>query len=96
MPLTSRPLNRLNARTPELQVRYWYQKLLHRARDEGASLRPDMDTRQQSGVEQDVFAQNHPEITRMRQLYLPARYKNHATPEDAKEAKALFQQIKKS
>lgn len=95
-PQPSRPLNRLNARTPQLQVRYWYQKLLHRARDEGASLRPDMDTRQQSGVEQDVFAQNHPEITRMRQLYLPARYKNHATPEDAKEAKALFQQIKKS
>jgi hypothetical protein len=55
-----------------------------------------MDTRQQSDVEQDVFARNHPEITRMRQLYLSARYKNHATPEDAKEAKALFQQIKKS
>ena len=95
-PQASRPLTRLNARTPELQVRYWYQKLLHRARDEGAPLRPDMDTRQQSGMEQDVFSQHHPEIVRMRQLYLPARYKNHATPEDAKEAKDLFQRIKKS
>ena len=95
MPPPQRPLTRLSARTPQLQVRYWYQQLLHRTRQEGGALSPDMDTRQQNGVEQDVFSHHRPEVDRLRQLYLPARYKDEATAEDAKEAKALFQQIKK-
>ena len=34
-------------------------------------------------------------LSRLRQLYLPARYKGQATQQDAQEAKALYQQIKK-
>ena len=95
MPPPQRPLTRLSARTPQLQVRYWYQQLLHRTHQEGGTLSPDMDTRQQTDVEQNIFHHHRPEVDRLRQLYLPARYKDEATAEDAKEAKALFQQIKK-
>ena len=90
-----RPLTRLNARTPDKQVRYWYQQLLHRTRQEGGALKPSMDTRQQSREEDSTFPKHGPEIARLRQLYLPARYKGRATAEDAREAKALYQRIKK-
>lgn len=95
-PPPQRPLTRLGAKTPDLQVRYWYQQLLHRTRQEGGTLSADMDSRQQNGVEQDIFSHHQPEVRRLRQLYLPARYKGEATAEDAKEAKTLFQRIKKS
>ncbi|MBQ4577576.1 MAG: hypothetical protein IJA84_00810 [Clostridia bacterium] len=95
MPPPQRPLTRLSARTPELQVRYWYQQLLHKTRREGGDLRPSMDTRQQSRTEDGTFPQKQPEIARLRQLYLPARYKGQATAEDAREAKDLYHRIKK-
>lgn len=95
-PPPQRPLTRFGAKTPDLQVRYWYQQLLHRTRQEGGTLSADMDSRQQNGVEQDIFSHHQPEVRRLRQLYLPARYKGEATAEDAKEAKTLFQRIKKS
>ena len=89
-----KPLTRLNARTPDLQVRYWYQQLLRKTRQEGGELSPTMNTRQQRDVEAEVF--KRPElVSRLRRLYLPARYKGQATEQDAREAKELFQQIKK-
>lgn len=90
-----KPLTRLNARTPDQQVRYWYQQLLKKTRQEGGELKPTMNTRQQQTVEQEAFQGQDGPIARLRQLYLPARYKGQATPQDAKEAKELYQQIKK-
>ena len=95
MPPPQRPLTRLSARTPDLQVRYWYQQLLRKTRQEGGELRADMDTRQQNWVEEDIFPKHRPAVTRLRQLYLPARYNGRATEQDAKEAKDLYRQIKK-
>lgn len=89
-----KPLSRLNARTPALQVRYWYQQFLKKTRAEGGGLTASMDTRQQTGVASDFFPQKE-SLDRLRQLYLPARYKDQATAEDAAEAKKLVQQIKK-
>lgn len=94
-PPPQRPLTRLSARTPDRQVRYWYQQLLRRTDQEGGALKPSMDTRQQSREEGSTFPRREQEIARLRQLYLPARYKGQATAEDAREAKALYQQIKK-
>lgn len=96
-PLASgeKPLSRLTARTPALQVRYWYQQFLKKTRAEGGDLSPAMDTRQQTGVAQDVFSEKDGDLSRLRQLYLPARYKEEATEADAREAKKLYQQIKK-
>lgn len=96
-PLASgeKPLSRLTARTPALQVRYWYQQLLKKTRAEGGGLTASMDTRQQTGVARDVFPEKDGDLSRLRQLYLPARYKEEATAEDAAEAKKLVQQIKK-
>jgi len=95
-PLSPRekPLTRLSARTPDLQVRYWYQQLLHRTQQEGGQLRPTMNTRQQQDISTEVFKE-YSALSRLRQLYLPARYKGQATQQDAQEAKALYQQIKK-
>ncbi len=87
-------LTRLNARTPDLQVRYWYQQLLRKTRQEGGELRPTMNTRQQRDVEAEVFKEDGL-VSRLRALYLPARYKGQATEQDAREAKELYQQIKK-
>lgn len=95
MPPPQRPLTRLGARTPDLQVRYWYQQLLRRTDREGGVLRPSMDTRQQSSVAEDTFSKKQSEIARMRKLYLPARYGGNVTADDAREAKTLYQQIKK-
>jgi len=94
-PMTPRKktLTRLNARTPDLQVRYWYQQFLHRTQREGGQLQPTMNTRQQQDVGKDVFKE-HSALDRLRQLYLPARYKGQATEQDAREAKELYQQIK--
>ncbi len=96
MPPPQRPLTRLSARTPDLQVRYWYQQLLHKTGQEGGTLKPSMDTRQQSREEESAFPRRGQEIARLRQLYLPARYKGQATAEDAREAKDLYHRIKKS
>ena len=95
-PLAARekPLTRLNARTPDLQVRYWYQQLLRKTRQEGGELRPTMNTRQQRDVESEIFKEDGL-ISRLRALYLPARYKGQATEQDAREAKELYQKIKK-
>ena len=95
-PLTPREkaLTRLNARTPDLQVRYWYQQLLRKTRQEGGELRPAMNTRQQQDVETEVFKEAGL-VSRLRSLYLPARYKGQATEQDAREAKELYQKIKK-
>lgn len=95
MPPPQRPLTRLSARTPDLQVRYWYQQLLRKTRQEGGELRAHMDTRQQNRVEGDSFPKHRPAAARLRQLYLPARYNGRATEQDAKEAKDLYRQIKK-
>ena len=89
-----KPLTRLNARTPDLQVRYWYQQLLRKTRQEGGELRPTMNTRQQRDVESEIFKEDGL-ISRLRALYLPARYKGQATEQDAREAKELYQKIKK-
>ena len=89
-----KPLNRLSARTPAMQVRYWYQQLLRRTRQEGGDLSPAMNTRQQQDVSQSVF-KDHDALQRLRQLYLPARYKDQATEQDAREAKELFHRLKK-
>ena len=95
-PLTPREkaLTRLNARTPDLQVRYWYQQLLRKTRQEGGELHPAMNTRQQQDVETEVFKEAGL-VSRLRSLYLPARYKGQATEQDAREAKELYQKIKK-
>ena len=53
-----------------------------------------MDTRQQTGVAQDVFPHNADALSRLRQLYLPARYKDQATEQDAREARELYRQLK--
>lgn len=89
-----KPLTRLSARTPQLQVRYWYQQLLHHTRQEGGNLDAAMNTRQQQQVGETVL-KDHDALSRLRQLYLPARYKDQATQEDAREARELFQQLKK-
>ena len=89
-----KPLTRLSARTPAMQVRYWYQQLLRRTRQEGGTLTPSMNTRQQENVGTSVF-KDHAALHRLRQLYLPARYADRATEQDAHEAKALYQQLKK-
>lgn len=89
-----KPLSRLTARTPAMQVRYWYQQLLRRTRQEGGDLSPAMNTRQQQDVSQQVL-KDHDALQRLRQLYLPARYKDHATEQDAREAKELFHRLKK-
>ena len=77
-----------------MQVRYWYQQLLRRTRQEGGDLSPAMNTRQQQDVSQSVF-KDHDALQRLRQLYLPARYKDQATEQDAREAKELFHRLKK-
>lgn len=89
-----KPLSRLGARTPALQVRYWYQQFLKKTRDEGGGLSAAMDTRQQTGVAEDVFSDQKETLARLRQLYLPARYKEEATEQDAKAAKELYRQLK--
>lgn len=89
-----KPLTRLNARTPDLQVRYWYQQLLRRTQQEGGQLTSTMNTRQQQDVGMEIFKE-HGALSRLRQLYLPARYKGQATQQEAQEARALYQQIKK-
>ena len=89
-----KPLTRLNARTPALQVRYWYQQFLHRTRQEGGQLTPTMKTRQQQDAGLEVFKEREA-LARLRQLYLPARYNDQATEADAREAKKLYHQIKK-
>lgn len=95
-PLSSgeKPLSRFGARTPALQVRYWYQQFLKKTRDGGGGLASSMDTRQQTGVAQDVFPHNADALSRLRQLYLPARYKDQATEQDAREARELYKQLK--
>lgn len=96
LPPREKPLTRMAARTPALQVRYWYQQLLQKTRQEGGQLDPTMNTRQQQDVERDTFKERDRQISRLRELYLPARYKGRAGEADAKEAKSLYQQIKKS
>lgn len=95
LPDGEKPLSRLTARTPEKQVRYWYQQFLKKTWEEGGSLTSAMDTRQQTGVAEDVFPEKQDSLSRLRQIYLPARYKNQATEQDAKEARELYKQLKK-
>jgi hypothetical protein len=76
-------------------VRYWYQQFLKKTRAEGGGLSPAMDTRQQTGVAEDLFSGQKETLARLRQLYLPARYKEEATEADAREAKELYRQLKK-
>lgn len=90
-----KPLSRLTARTPALQVRYWYQQFLKKTWEEGGGLTSAMDTRQQTGVAEDVFPEKQDSLSRLRQIYLPARYKDQATEQDAKEARELYKQLKK-
>ena len=96
-PLTAgeKPISRLGARTPALQVRYWYQQFLKKTRAEGGGLSASMDTRQQTGVAEDVFPEKQDSLSRLRQIYLPARYKDEATEQDARDAKELYRQLKK-
>ena len=89
-----KPLTRLNARTPDLQVRYWYQQFLRRTQQEGGELHPTMNTRQQQDVGMEIFKE-HGALARLRALYLPARYKGQATQQEAQEAKELYQKMKK-
>lgn len=93
-PAGEKPLTRLSARTPAMQVRYWYQQLLRRTQQEGGNLSPAMNTRQQEDVSGLVF-KDHDALHRLRQLYLPARYHDEATEQDAREAKELFHRLKK-
>ncbi len=89
------PLTRLTARTPAQQVRYWYQQSLKKTLDEGGQLHTRMDSRQQTGVTQEVFRRQEDDARRLRALYLPARYKDAATAEDAKAAKELYKKLGK-
>ena len=95
LPNGEKPLSRLTARTPALQVRSWYQQFLKKTRAEGGGLSPAMHTRQQTGVAEDLFSGQKEPLARLRQLYLPARYKEEATEADAREAKELYRQLKK-
>ena len=76
-------------------MRYWYQQFLKKTRAEGGGLSAAMDTRQQTGVAEDVFPERLDSLSRLRQLYLPARYKDEATEQDARDAKELYRQLKK-
>lgn len=89
-----RPVTRLNARTPARQVRYWYRQLLLRARQEGAEITGFQTSRQQTGAAEDAF-DDREALARLRQLYLPARYADRATGEDAREARELVHRLKK-
>ena len=44
---------------------------------------------------EDLLKKSEREMARLRQLYLPARYKEEATEADAREAKELYRQLKK-
>lgn len=90
-----RPLTRLTARTPAQKVRYWYQQLLRKTYEEGGNFKPSMTTRHQKDVEQETLPGNDEAIARLRELYLPARYADRADEDAAREAKSLYQQIKK-
>ncbi len=95
MPKREKPLTLLSARTPAQQVRYWYRQLLKKTAQEGGKLQPSMDTRQQTDTASEIFQEHSRPLQRMRQLYLPARYGDRATRQDAKEARELYQSVKK-
>ena len=96
-PLSPRekPLTRLTARTPAQKVRYWYQQLMRKTMDEGGVFKPSMTSLRQQEVEEDTLPGNEEDISRLRELYLPTRYADRAGEEDAREAKALYNRIKK-
>lgn len=94
LPPGEKPLSRLNARTPARQVRYWYRQLLLRARQEGAEINGFQTSRQQVGAAGNAF-DDREALDRLRQLYLPARYHDRATGEDAREARELVKRLKK-
>ena len=90
------PLTRLTARTPVQQVRYWYQQLIVLSQRTGAQPRRTMDTEELRAVEDTVFPDTKPQHDRLRKLYLRARYALSASPEDAKEAHALYQTVSRA
>ncbi len=92
-PKAEKSMNRLTARTPAQQVRYWYRQFLKKTQREGGKLHPMMDSRQQTGHAQEVFRREEDTLARLRELYLPARYKDTATADDAKAAKELVKQL---
>ncbi len=87
------PMTLLKARTPALQVRYWYRQFLKKTLREGGALTDVMDTRQQKTAAGDVFHRQEEALSRLRALYLPARYRDTATAEDAKAARELVKQL---
>lgn len=90
------PLNRLTARTPVLQVRYWYQQFLSLTKNNGGQFDAGMCTRQQKNIADGVFRATEAQHSRLRELYLAARYGETADAEDAKEAHALYRSVRKS
>ena len=83
-------------RTPAQRVRYWYGQLLLLTRKHGGSLDKTMNTRQQLAKENLIFRDTEAWQGRLRELYLPARYGGEVTEADAREAKELYKEIKKS
>ncbi len=93
-PKGEKPLSRLSARTPAQQVRYWYRQFLKKTQRQGGALSPNMNTLQQNAAAWDVFRQED-DLNRLRALYLPARYRDTATAEDARAAKELVRRLGK-
>ncbi len=82
--------------TPAQRVRYWYRQHLILTQKSGGLLKPTLNTRQQQQTADVTLRHSLEEHARLRELYLPARYADRATEQDAKEAQALYHAEKKA
>lgn len=83
-------------RTPAQRVRYWYRQHLILTQKSGGLLKPTLNTRQQQQTADVTLRHSLEEHARLRELYLPVRYADRATEQDAKEAQALYHAEKKA
>ncbi|MEA5038410.1 MAG: hypothetical protein VB086_01075 [Clostridiaceae bacterium] len=95
-PPAKRPLNRLTARTPEMQVRYWYRRFLLLSLSRGTALTAYQNTLQQLAESEGHFRGSKAQMDALRALYLPARYGENADRDAAKKARCLYNDLKKA
>ncbi len=91
-----KPLRRLDARTPVMKVRYYYQKLLLLTSAAGGKISAARDSGQYLQEQQRLFPNAAGALEEMRSLYLPARYGGTVSEDAAKRAKTLYREVAKN
>ena len=82
-------------RSERESIRHQYRKFLKECLDRGFMITPNFDSQEISDGAQDYF-RNAP-LEPFRQLYIKARYTDYdISKEEAKQAKSLYTEIKKS